>query len=102
MNKTTIYLWICLGVLTALTPLGLIAQGAPWGEWTGKELKEMIGFIPEKLKGMEQIWKAPFPGYSLSGAESTPLEYIFSALIGIAAVSALSFIIIKALNKNMR
>jgi len=102
MKKTPLYLWIGLGVLTALTPLGLLAQGAPWGEWAGNELKEILGFIPEKLRGMEQIWKAPFSDYSLSGLESTPLEYLLSALIGLAAVSALSFIIIKALGKDLK
>jgi len=102
MKNTSYYLWIGLGVLTALTPLGLLAQGAAWGEWAGKELKEMLGFIPEKLRGMEKIWKAPFPDYSLSGPESTPLEYLVSALIGITAVSAVSFIIIKALGKDRK
>ena len=100
MKNTSYYLWIGLCVLTALTPLGLIARGAPWGEWAGKELKDMLGFIPEKLRGMEKIWKAPFTDYSLSGHESTPLEYIISALIGITAVFALSFIVIKALGKG--
>jgi hypothetical protein len=104
--KSTRRLWWGIILLILLSPWAdssrAFKSGPAWGEWSLEEIEKMLGFIPEKLKGIEQIWKAPLQGYSLSGSGSTPLEYILSALIGIATVSLLSLIIIKALGKGTR
>lgn len=90
MIRPGLRLWIGLAVLIVLTPLGILARRTAWGEWTGEELKKMLGYVPERLAGLEHAWSAPFSRYSLTGAGGSPIEYLLSALIGSAAVILVS------------
>lgn len=80
--------YIALGILILLTPLGMIAEGAPWGEWEAEELREMIGYIP---RGMEEVlgWDAPFLYYAF--CDNPFLGYILSAIVGVAAICIVIF-----------
>lgn len=101
--KTTTKLWIGLGILVILTPLGLLAKGTPWGEWASEELKAMLGFVPEGLKGLENIWSALMKGYNLPGWDSplkSALGYILSAILGVGLVVAVSFLFGKLLSSK--
>lgn len=67
--KTSTKLWIGIGILALLSPLGVFLpryfhSGQAWGEWS-----------------LVDFWKAPFPDYGESA-----LSYIASAVIGIIAV----------------
>jgi cobalt/nickel transport system permease protein len=64
-----------LGVLIALTPLGLLAKGSTWGEESVEDLHGVPGSIP-------------FPDY-LSG--HGPLAYCVSGLVGAVAVGMLLY-----------
>ena len=78
-------LWIGLGILILITPLGLLAQGAAWGEWASNELNTLLGFIPEGLKGLEGFWTSLMPGYNIPGFDSqvkSALGYVISAALG--------------------
>ena len=82
-------LWIALIVLVVLVPLGLIATGTPWGEWSMEELKDILGHLPSGMEQSGPGWKGFLPDYSLPGVEGRLggiLTYIFSALAGSAAV----------------
>ena len=82
--------WIVILILVILSPLGVLATGAPWGEFSPEELKEIIGYIPE---GMAKV-SAPdlniLPDYGLPGWENTILQtstgYILSAIAGLALI----------------
>lgn len=77
-------LYAVLGVLAFLTPLGLLAAGIAWGEWSPDELKESLGYIPKGMRsGFEFI--PPMPGYGLSGVPGA-VGYILSALIGMLLI----------------
>lgn len=80
-----------LCVLVVLTPLGLIAQGTAWGEWSGDEIRKKIGYIPQGFAKFADFWKALMPDYSLPGAgDSTPASiggYILSAIVGIVLIA---------------
>jgi hypothetical protein len=93
--KTETKLWIGLGILMILTPLGLIAQGTAWGEWAAEEIKEMLGFAPEGLERVGSLWRAPMPDYSLPGWDEDPVKasivYIFSAVVGVGVIAAAIF-----------
>lgn len=93
--KTETKLWIGLGIIILLTPLGLIAQGTAWGEWGSDEMMKMLGFIPEGFKRLRGLWKAPIADYSLSGWNEHPIKasiiYILSAIVGIGAAVAFIF-----------
>lgn len=80
--------WPLIGALIALSPLGLLAAGTAWGEWSPGEIAEQtfsgapLGYTPA---GMEQGFSlaALFPDYALEGL-SEPTGYILSACIGTA------------------
>ena len=92
-------LWMGLCLLLLLSPLGLILPEkfkarAAWGEWGTKELKSMLGYVPEKLEQSEGIWKAIFPDYGMVGMKKpwqTKLAYVLSGIIGVSAIVAICF-----------
>lgn len=89
-------LWIGLAVLILLTPLGLIAKGTAWGEWSAEELKKILGFIPQGIERLGGIWSSLFGDYSIAGFNGplfSGLGYILSAIIGVAVITAITFIL---------
>ena len=79
--RTTRKLWIGLGALIVLSPLGLIlparfGAGTAWGEWSAEELRKLVGYVP---KGMSAGWNAPLPDYVARGRENAPCA--FSGLV---------------------
>jgi hypothetical protein len=91
--KTTTKLWMGIGVLILLAPLGLVLPeyfkaGAAWGEWGIEEIKKFLGYIPQGLEKLSGLWHAPIPDYAFKGWEERglahiSLAYIISAIIGI-------------------
>jgi cobalt/nickel transport system permease protein len=82
-------LWIGLGVLIIATPLGLLAPGTAWGEWSSQELSSRgLGFVPEGLVKLENLWGAPLAKYDLPALGNANLGYLLSAALGIALVAA--------------
>jgi cobalt/nickel transport system permease protein len=92
-------LYIIIGILILVTPLGLLANGTAWGEWGTEEIKNFIGFAP---KGMEDgvNFKALIPDYSLGNVEEY-LGYIISALLGVIIILII-FKILSKINRNTK
>ncbi|MFQ5465502.1 MAG: cobalt transporter CbiM [Thermodesulfobacteriota bacterium] len=92
-------LWLALAVLIVLTPLGLLASSAAWGEWSAGELKGIVGFIPEGMKGGGGgwgAWKGLMPGYSLPWAEGPVGKaafYAAAAFVGSAIAVAAVYLL---------
>ncbi len=93
--------------LAALSPLGLVIpwvfqSGKPWGEWSGEELRRLVGFVPEGVSRGSRLWSAPLSDYSLgaSSGVSPHLSYLSSALAGAAIVAGLAFLIGKGLTRR--
>ncbi len=91
-------LLVGLGALVVLTPLGLLAQGTAWGEWATDEVKEIAGYVPTGLAKLSETWThAPLPDYALpsggGGFLSSSVVYIVSAVIGVALVAGLMFLL---------
>lgn len=65
------------------TPLGLLAQGTAWGEWSADEIASTgAGYTPQGMQhGFE--WKSLLPDYSVSGMPAAA-GYVLSAIIGAA------------------
>ena len=92
--KITTKLWIGLGALIVLSPLGLFLPehfkaGAAWGEWGIDEIKKLAGYVPKGLEKLAQLWNAPLPDYTFKGWEEKGLShlsfaYIISAIAGMA------------------
>lgn len=77
-----------------LTPLGILVPklftaGEAWGEWGVDQIEKLIGFVPDGLKKLADVWKAPIPDYRIGGEGSSMMlqviYYAASALIGAAA-----------------
>jgi len=108
--KTATKLWIGIGILALLSPLGLILphylkSGDAWGEWGTETLSALVGFIPKGLERLSALWGAPVPDYAFKGWEEKGLgqlsfAYIISALIGIAAVVLAALLIARLLVKK--
>lgn len=106
---TTKKLWIGIGVLALLSPLGIIipkwfGAGGAWGEWGLTEIEKVSGFVPEGLKRIAGIWKAPLRDYNLpAGSKGLAVEsigYVLSAVIGIALIAGIMYIITKLLGRK--
>mgnify|MGYP001773308072 CR=1 FL=1 len=88
-------------ILALLSPLGLVLPevfraGDAWGEWGLDTIEQLLGYVPEGMKRLAELWKAPVPDYSLKEDASLTeqvLYYIFSALAGVVIVGAVIFII---------
>jgi len=91
--KTTAKLWIGIGILALLSPLGLILPerfkaGDAWGEWGVNTFKEIFGYVPAGLRKLSNLWSAPFSDYAFNSQQDKglcqlSLGYIASAVIGI-------------------
>jgi cobalt/nickel transport system permease protein len=95
--KNTRPLWIALAVLLVLTPLGILAAGAAWGEWVPEDFstpqaRQQIAAAsgnqaapaqaPAGLQKFATIWTAPMPRYAPPILKSAQLGYILSAMAG--------------------
>lgn len=67
--------------MLVLVPLGLLASGTAWGEWTKNEIKQLIGYTPQ---GMEQGFKYQplFPEYNVPTLKNSIIGYLISGLFG--------------------
>ena len=110
--KITTKLWIGLGVLIVLSPLGLLIPehfkaGAAWGEWGIDEIKKLVGYVPKGLEKLAPLWNAPLPDYAFKGSEGKGLShlslaYIISAVVGIAVTVGASLLVGKLLAKKVK
>jgi cobalt/nickel transport system permease protein len=86
-------LWGVLGVLALAAPIGLLASGTAWGEWSATELTAIgLDFVPEGIEKLAGWWPAPLPDYGFSRMGAV-IGYILSAFIGIALVTILLWIL---------
>jgi hypothetical protein len=94
---------IGLVLLIILSPLGLLAVGETFGEWTPEEVREKLGFVPPGLEQLSSLWSAPMPDYAIPGGESTTISavaYLISALIGVVICGGLLYYLGKRVAKD--
>jgi cobalt/nickel transport protein len=108
--STTKKLWIGLIVLALLSPIGIIIPdtvkaGSAWGEWGTNEIQKMVGFVPQGMQKLTDIWSAPMPDYAFKGWEEKglgmqSLAYVISAAVGMGIISAITLLFGKIVNKK--
>jgi cobalt/nickel transport system permease protein len=77
------FLWVILAVLIVLVPVGLLAPGTAWGEWSTRQLSGLgLAFVPQGLAKLSGLWSAPMSGYNLPALKNSNLAYIFSGIVG--------------------
>jgi cobalamin biosynthesis protein CbiM len=90
-------LWIALAILMVLTPLGILAAGSAWGEWSPEEFSSLAArqriaaasgnrlppaAVPAGLQRMAAFWTAPMPRYAPPFLKSAVFGYALSAMAG--------------------
>jgi cobalt/nickel transport system permease protein len=82
---------VLLGVLVALTPLGLLASGTAFGEEapTDLDLSEYhLSAVPEGLQRFSSFWSHTLLGdYGFSSGEHPVIGYMLSAVVGCIIVT---------------
>ncbi len=89
--------WIALAVLMILTPLGILAAGSAWGEWSPQDFsttsaRQRIAAAsgnvappanaPLGLERLASLWTAPMPRYAPPFLKSAAFGYMLSAVFG--------------------
>ncbi len=108
---TTKKLWIAIGILVILSPLGLVipalfGAGGAWGEGGIEEINKLIGYIPGGMEKLGHFWKSPMPNYTVPGQKQGlahgMLGYLLTALIGVAVTAGLAYALAKVLGRKNR
>jgi cobalt/nickel transport system permease protein len=94
-------LWITLALLLVLTPLGLLAGGAAWGEWAASDFSDPAArqamasasrgqappaAAPAGLRRLASVWTAPLPDYAPPLLRSAEVGYLLSGMFGAGLV----------------
>jgi cobalt/nickel transport system permease protein len=95
--RQTKHLWAGFALLLLLTPLGVLAVGTAWGEWSARDFsnpdtRQQItdssrGQVPPAeaptgLQRLSSVWTAPFPGYGPSFVRHRGVGYMLSGMFG--------------------
>ena len=109
MTKFQKKLWIGLIIMALLTPLGVylpekLGAGDAWGEWGTETIEKMLGYVPEGMKKIADIWKAPVSDYNLGGDSASMtvkiISYVVSAVVGIGLVAIAVYFIGKLMRRH--
>ena len=116
-RRTLRALWIGIGVLMVIAPLGLLAAGTAWGEWGASDFadpaaREEIARAslnqappdapPQGLHRLSTFWTAPWPDYAPPFVRSEAFGYVLSAVFGVGLVILASVGIGRALGGGVR
>ena len=74
-----------LVLMAVLSPLGLLASGTAWGEWSNSELRRMLGYIPSGITSGFSF-KAILPSYTIPSLNNGPLTYVICAMLGVSVI----------------
>ncbi len=88
---------VLLAVLLVCTPLGVLAVGSAWGEWSARELADPAtrqriaqasggeappAAVPSGMQRLATVWTAPFPDYAPGFLRSQKLGYMLCGMFG--------------------
>lgn len=94
-------LWLGVALLMVLTPLGIVAAGTAWGEWSARDFSNPVArqrimassahhapplHAPRGIKQLSSLWTAPFSGYQSPWIHWRFFGYFMSALVGAGVI----------------
>jgi cobalt/nickel transport system permease protein len=95
-------LWIMIAIFMLLTPLGILAAGTAWGEWSPAQLAQAASSaptanstassVPVGLQRLASFWTAPFPAYAPGFVHNRGFGYLLSAMFGVGLLLILSLV----------
>ena len=98
-------LWMAVALLMVLTPLGILAAGKAWGEWSPSDLAKQQSqaipgaasndnsrspAIPAGMQRLAHLWTAPFPAYAPTFVKSPRFGYFLSAMFAVGILLLVS------------
>ncbi|MDR3765221.1 MAG: cobalt transporter CbiM [Acidobacteriota bacterium] len=101
-------LWGVLALAMLLTPLGILAGGTAWGEWSAADFSDssartqMVAAsghmaapsaAPTGLAHLTNLWTAPMPDYAPRFVKSAAFGYLLSAIFGVGLICAVVWVI---------
>ena len=101
-------LWLALAALLILTPLGILAVGSAWGEWSARDFSDPHGrreiasasrnqmppaAAPRGLERLSAVWTAPVSRYAPSFIRSDSFGYMVSAMLGVGIIILLAMLL---------
>ena len=110
-------LWWAVALLMLFTPLGILAAGTAWGEWSSADLmnphtrKQIEAAsrnqapppsVPAGIQKLSTVWTAPFPGYAPRFVKSPVFGYLLSAMFGVGFLVLASLVARLAARKWLR
>jgi len=99
--KSLRWLWTGLAALVLLTPIGMLAQGTAWGEWSVEQLTSRLHIaVPAELEKLSGVWSAAIPDYAPSFIRDPRAGYLVAAIIGSALTICITWIIAKLLARK--
>jgi len=96
-------LWLGLALLLILTPLGILAVGSAWGEWSAQDFRDPQArqqiaaasgnrlppsHVPRGLERLSSIWTAPLSRYAPAFVRSAAIGYFVSGMVGVGLIIA--------------
>jgi cobalt/nickel transport system permease protein len=87
------WLWAGIGALIILVPIGALAPGTAWGEWSGEQLRSRVGYVPTQFEKLGALWKAVMPDYMTPGVNNTLLGYLIAAVVGVALCAVVASVL---------
>jgi len=109
-------LWWAVALLMVLTPLGILAAGTAWGEWSSADFANAHAraqieaasgnqappsSVPAGLQKLSSLWTAPFPGYAPRFIKSPAFGYSLSAVFGVGFL-ALAALLARSVSRRKR
>ena len=95
-------LWLAIAALMLLTPLGIIAAGSAWGEWSPTPVEHAASnapaadasapAVPLGVERLSKLWTAPFPAYAPGFVRSRRFGYLLSAMFGVGLLLCISLL----------
>jgi cobalt/nickel transport system permease protein len=106
-QKSLRKLWITVALLMLLTPLGILAGGTAWGEWSpnrvnaagyteiapGSQTLPQPSSAPAGLRRLSSLWTAPIPNYAPQFVKSESFGYLLSAMFGVGLLIVSSLLL---------
>ncbi len=101
-------LWLALAALLILTPLGILAVGSAWGEWSARDFSDPQvrreiaeashnqappPAAPRGLERLSTVWTAPLSRYAPSFIRGASFGYLVSAMVGVGLIIALALLL---------
>lgn len=101
-------LLVLIAILTLLTPIGILAVGTAWGEWSPNDFSDAAarqaiaaasGSVappsqaPQGLERLSTLWTAPFPAYAPKFLHSASFGYVLSGTFGIGVILSIALIL---------